>query len=428
LSKQAGIAGWVFALWGAVFSRDRDSDQAYPITPSSTSRQPDQWSDWIGFANGVLEEKRLVFWAGAIGPPEMGMITLSEETQFRNASSEVPHGTILRLMVTPDGRSSEIAQFCERMAALIPQVSITREDGAELEYPWILLPNGVRYQGVPKGNEVLPFIQALTGKIPALPERLRDRLTAAPYPPAELDLFVTPQCTFCPRAVRGLMPLAGANRSIRLTIIDAGFFPELSRRHGIQAVPTLVLDGQFRWAGSFVLEEVITLLTTRDPISMGPASIEMMLKEGAAQRLARMMADRNAVFPALLELLCHSQWPVRLGAMVAVEELSAINPALGLQAIDAIWNRFGRVSDPVKGDILFLCGEVGGSSVALRIKAVLQSGASAEVKEAAEEALEKLESLGQAGCVSPIAMPDRTEWPIDSVQPAPETNKKTPDS
>jgi hypothetical protein len=320
----------------------------------------------------------------------MDMMTANEETQFRNASGGVPHGTILRLVMTPDERSSEMAHFCKRLTTLIPQVSIAHEDGLSLEYPFILLPNGVRYQGVPQGNEVQPFIDAIMGKTPALTDPLRERLNAALFPPAAFDLFIAPQCSFCPLAVRRLAPLAEASKLIRLTVIDSGLFPELARRQGIQAVPTLVLDGQFRWSGSIDLDEIVTCATQRDPAALGPAALEEILKAGAARRLAGMMADRNAVFPALLELLCHAQWPVRLGAMVAVEELSALKPALGLQAIDALWNRFDRVSDQVKGDILFLCGEVGGPSVAPRIKAMLKGGASAEVQEAAEEALEKL--------------------------------------
>jgi glutaredoxin len=327
------------------------------------------------------------------------MMTLSEETLFRNASQEVPHGTTLRLMVSPDGRSSEIELFCERVRALLPQVSIAREDDPGLEFPLMLLPNGVRYQGVPQGNEVAPFIEALAGRIAPLADRFRDRLNAASYPPAALDLYVTAQCPFCPQAVRRLMPLAGANRFTRLTIIDVSLFPEPARRNGIQSVPTLVLDGPFRWTGSIVLEEIVALMVSRDPSSMGPTSLEMMLREGAAKRLARMMADSNAVFPALPELLCHAQWPVRLGAMVTVEELNVMAPDLGRQALEAAWNRFEGVSDPVKGDILFLCGEVGERSVMPRIKAVLQSDASVEVRAAAEEALEKLKGLEMRRCV-----------------------------
>lgn len=317
-------------------------------------------------------------------------MTPSEETQLRNACREVRPGTVLRLTATSDERSAEMAQFCERVAALLPQVSVAREDGSENEHPLIWLPNGVRYQGVPQGSELPPFIQALSGKIPPLGDRLRNRLDAAHYPPAELDLFVAPACTFCPTAVRGLMPLAGADPRIRLTIIDAGLFPEVAKQRGVQAVPTLVLDGQFRWTGAIALEEVIPLVTTRDPASMGPAALERMLKDGAARRLARMMADRNLVFPALIELLCHDQWPVRLGAMVAVEEVSVMAPDLGRQAIAAVWERFAGASDAVKGDFLFLCGEIGEPSLVPRIEAVLQRGASADVAAAAEEALAKL--------------------------------------
>lgn len=320
----------------------------------------------------------------------MAVMKTSEEALFREADHAVPSGTALKLWAAPDERTHALAQFCERLAVWTPRLSIIREDGPGLEFPLMLLPNGVRYQGVPQDSEVPPFIEALTGKTLPLAERLRERLDAAPYPPAALDLFVAAQCTFCPRAVRDLMPLAAAGRSIRLTVIDAGLFPEQAERQGIRSVPTLVLDGQFRWAGSIVLEEVVALMATRDPSSMGPASLEMMLGEGAARRLARMMADKDRVFPALLELLCHEKWPVRLGAMVTVEELSAIAPDLGRQALAEAWNRFEAVSDPVKGDLLFLCGEVGNRSLAPRIRSVLHSGASVEVKAAAEEALAKL--------------------------------------
>jgi len=320
----------------------------------------------------------------------MDVIGSNAEKLFRKAGGEVPAGTTLKLMLNRDERSFDIAHFCDQLQMWIPQLSIVRESAPEIEFPSMLLPNGVRYQGTPQGNEAAPFIDALSGKITPLADPLRERLGATAFPPAVLDLFVAPACTFCPRAIRELMPLAEANRHIRLTIIDAVLFPEQAKRNEIQAVPTLVLDGQFRWTGSIAREEVIALMATRDPSAMGSAALEGMLKEGAAARLARMMAEHNKVFPALLELLCHAEWPVRLGAMVTVEELIALAPEVGRQALDAVWNRFDTVSDQVKADILFLCGEAGTPLLGPRIRAVLKSGAAAEVKAAAEEALEKL--------------------------------------
>jgi hypothetical protein len=184
--------------------------------------------------------------------------------------------------------------------------------------------------------------------------------------------------------------LASASRLIRLRIIDAAMYPELAKQNRIKSVPTLVLDGQFRWTGSIGLEDVVALMVTRDPASLSPVSLEMMLKEGAARRLAEMMAERGAIFPALVDLLCHDQWPVRLGAMVAMEELQALRPELAAQVIEPLWNRFGVVTDPIKGDLLYVFGEIGGPAVVPKINAVLSDTPPEEIKEAAEEALGKI--------------------------------------
>jgi hypothetical protein len=317
-------------------------------------------------------------------------MTANEEKRFRDSGRQVPKKTILRLATTSDGRSSELARFCERLSEWIPQVSVLREDAPGQDYPFMHLPSGLRYMGIPAGNEVDAFVEALSGKAPALPDPLRARIASVRYP-AGLDLYVMPQCTVCPQAVRRLMPLPAANPLIRLTVIDGVLFPELAQRDRIQAVPTAVLDGRFRWSGAIELENVVALLTTRDPASLGPASLAMMLKDGAARRLAEMMAERDALFPAILDLLCDDAWPVRLAAMVAAEELYALRPVLARELIERLWRRFDAVSDTVKGDILYLAGEIGGTTTLGKIMAVLAGGtASADVLEAAAEAMEKL--------------------------------------
>lgn len=316
-------------------------------------------------------------------------MTPNEDTQFRNAGPGVPPGTVLKLLTTADDRGVELARFCERLAALIPNVSIASEEGHGLEHPLMLLPNGIRYQGIPQGNEVQPFIEALTGKSAPLAASLRERLKAVAVP-AALELFVTPHCTHCPVVVRRLLPLAAANRLVSLDIIDGSMYPVLAERNRVQSVPTLLIDGRFRWTGTIELEEVVNLIVTRDPSTLGVASLETMLKEGSARRLAEMMAERGTVFPALVELLCHDQWPVRLGAMVAVEELHAIKPELAQQLTEPLWQKFDGASDQVKGDILHVFGEIGGRTVVAKLTSALTGAVSADVKEAAEEALEKM--------------------------------------
>jgi hypothetical protein len=320
-------------------------------------------------------------------------MTPEDEKRFRALSGTLPNECVLRVRLTPDPRSSELERFCRRLSALVPELKIIREHDAGAGPPAIVLPGGVRYLGVPAGAEAAPFSEALTGRPPTLPPEILGRVAAMSLP-AAMDLYVMAQCAHCPNAVRQLAALTAAAPLIRLNVIDVALFPELSDRDRIQAVPTAVLDGRFRWSGAINLHEVATMLTTRDPADLGPVSLEMMLKEGDARRVAEMMLARNAVFPALMELVCHDQWSVRLGAMVAIEELAAISPALGREAVERLWARFDSEPDPVRGDILFLSGEVGGWDLQPQIRRVMQRTAAAEIREAAAEALEKIAGRG----------------------------------
>ncbi|MBW2172720.1 MAG: hypothetical protein JRF69_12260 [Deltaproteobacteria bacterium] len=165
----------------------------------------------------------------------------------------------------------------------------------------------------------------------------------------------------------------------------------MAKSNRIQSVPTLLLDEQFRWTGSFRLEEVTEVMTNRDPAKLGSPSLERMLTEGNAFGLAEMMLENKEIFPALLDLLTHDKWPVRLGAMVAMEEITNRNPELAAQVIDPLWERFHHVEDQVKGDIIHILGESGKHEIAPRMQMVLDGEYDAEVKEAAREALEKME-------------------------------------
>jgi hypothetical protein len=205
-------------------------------------------------------------------------------------------------------------------------------------------------------------------------------------------LFIAQQCPFCPVTVQLITPLLAISKFIDLTIIDCTLFPETAQSNRIQSVPTLLLDKQFRWTGLFVLEEVVDIMTNRDPSKLGSLSLERMLKEGNAAKLAEMMLEKKEIFPSLFDLLTHHKWPVRLGAMVVMEEITSRNPDLAAQVIDPLWERFQHVEDPVKGDIIHVLGESGNHKIAPWMEMVLDGEYDAEVKEAAREALQKTEN------------------------------------
>jgi HEAT repeat protein len=103
-----------------------------------------------------------------------------------------------------------------------------------------------------------------------------------------------------------------------------------------------------------------------------------------------MMRERGRVFPALFELLSHSEWPVRLGAMVAAEELAALDLGLAQTLTEQVWKRFDTAGDPARGDLLYLIGELGCEEDIRRMGLSVGGDVSADVREAAEEAIEKI--------------------------------------
>jgi hypothetical protein len=103
-----------------------------------------------------------------------------------------------------------------------------------------------------------------------------------------------------------------------------------------------------------------------------------------------MMLASQKIYPAFYALLTHDKWPVRLGAMVVMEKIAAQDPAVAFEAIKPLWDQFHRAPNQVKGDILYLFGEIGDPGTISWLETVLAGGFDREVKEAAQEALEKI--------------------------------------
>ena len=305
--------------------------------------------------------------------------TLTGEVKIGSTAAGHPQGQAFR-------------EFCDHLAQLVPNIKITSEDGSTRQPPEIQIGDGLRYQAIPSGLEMEPFTEALAAldsKSSSISESIKMKLQRNELP-ATLTAFISPHCTFCPQVIRQLIPLSMADAGVQLIIVDGTLFPDLALRHKIRSVPTILLDEQFRWTGSVPLEEIVDAISTRNPALLGASSLESILKDGQAGHLAAMMLDADEIFPAFYDLLVHDKWPVRLGAMVVMEEIAKEATGLAAKAITPLWDRFENSADQIKGDILYLFGEIGEQSVISRLGEVIKGAYDNEVKEAAQEALEKL--------------------------------------
>ncbi len=320
------------------------------------------------------------------------MFTDLEKKQLLQLNYELSQNITIGLVESGHTHIKEFNNFCDELTRLVAKIRVSKEDGSAQQAPQIMIGSGLKYQALPTGLEMRPFIEALTA-LDSGPLQITDSIKSRLQKnslPATLTVFMAPQCTYCPKVISQLIPLSMAEAGVQLIVIDGTLFPEAAQAHQIQSVPTILLDKQFRWTGSVPLDEIIDAISTRNPAMLGATSLESILKDGQAGHLAAMMLDAQQIFPAIYDLLIHDKWPIRLGAMVVMEEIAAQTPGIAAEAIEPLWSRYEAVSDQIKGDILYLFGEIGDHRVIPRLEKIMAGESDAEVKEAAKEALDKL--------------------------------------
>ena len=320
------------------------------------------------------------------------MFTALEENQIKKFNHHLSRNITIERVASRHTSNQLFREFCDNLARLIPKIEISKVQSAAQDPPRILIGGGLRYQAIPTGHELQPFLEALdaldSGSL-KIAEPIEILLKKNKLP-ASLTVFIAPQCTFCPQMVRRLIALPLTDEKFQLTIIDGTLFPEMAKIHDIRSVPTILLDDQLRWTGSVSLEELIDTINTRDPVSLRPASLEKIIKEGGADRLAAMMMETEKLFPAFFDVLTHEKWPIRLGAMVVIEEIAGKNSDLAAEALSPLWNRFHKASIQIQGDILHVFGEIGDPRSVPWLETVLSGNFDLEVKAAAKEAAEKI--------------------------------------
>ncbi len=319
------------------------------------------------------------------------MISEEEKKKIAYWSQTLKNDIRIHLILTEDERSQTFKDFCDDLTGIVPRIKIKQEKDDESKPPVIRFGN-VGYQAIPTGNELEPFLSALTdgdGRSQNVSLSVHKKLHQIRIP-ALLKIYIMPHCSFCPATVMQLLSLAEASESVKLTIIDGEFFPEKAVSDKIRSAPTVLLDDQFYWTGSIQIEEIVDMILNRDPSRLGASSLKAMFKEGGAVKVAKMMLDSGKIFPAFTELLVHKKWPIRLAAMVAFETIAEENHTIVLQTIPYLWDRFSTSEDTIKGDILYLLGKSGDKGVVEKLDTVLKGQYPKDVVEAAEEALEAL--------------------------------------
>lgn len=127
-----------------------------------------------------------------------------------------------------------------------PGIVIAAKDNAEVRNL------GVQFSGIPSGHEFSTLINDIiivSRRDSGLSEQTREYLRTLEKP-VHLQVFVTPTCPYCPRAVLLAHQMAMENPAmIRAEGVEATEFPDLANRFNVRGVPQTVINAG---AGSVV--------------------------------------------------------------------------------------------------------------------------------------------------------------------------------
>lgn len=155
---------------------------------------------------------------------------------------------------------ADTVAIVEKVAALSPLLSVERHDldrpgvssGVEHAPAIVVLREtggaftdlGIRLVGAPLEHELTALADAILiagGADPGLGADSLRRLAALTHP-VHIQVFSTPTCVYCPRAVALAHRLAAASPLVSATAYSVIEFPDLIRRYKVTGVPKIVVD------------------------------------------------------------------------------------------------------------------------------------------------------------------------------------------
>ncbi|RLD13317.1 MAG: glutaredoxin [Caldiserica bacterium] len=117
----------------------------------------------------------------------------------------------------------------------------------------------IRFVGIPAGYEFATLLEDLIdasrGKVD-LKERNKRKVEAVKEP-LHIQVFVTPTCPYCPRAVRIAHKMAFLNENIMADMVEASEFPNLSEKYGVYAVPKIIVNDKVEFEGALPEDQFI---------------------------------------------------------------------------------------------------------------------------------------------------------------------------
>lgn len=191
----------------------------------------------------VIEEPvRLLLFTQTIGAPETALIAKQVLDEIVSLCDHVTLEEVNFVLEQDRARQYGIEQ--------IPAIVLLKGD----------LDTRIRFLGAPAGYEFMSLIEAVilagtndSGLAPESRALVAEHVTE----PMDIQVFVTPTCPHCPRAVTLAHRLAVESPFIRASCVEATEFMELSRKFRVTGVPKTVVNESIEILGALPEDQFV---------------------------------------------------------------------------------------------------------------------------------------------------------------------------
>ncbi|MCK4717355.1 MAG: thioredoxin family protein [Thermoplasmata archaeon] len=185
------------------------------------------------------------------GDVSLLVFTKSHECKFCNETKQI---------------CNELAELSEHIVAEIYDIEkdgdVAKEYGVDKSPAIVLIGNedyGVKFYGVPAGYEFTSLVEGIVDVArgsTSLSLETKEALESLDKD-IHLQVFITPTCPHCPRAVRMAHMLAVESPRIRADMVEASEFMALAVEHEVMGVPKIVINDETSFEGALPEEHFV---------------------------------------------------------------------------------------------------------------------------------------------------------------------------
>jgi glutaredoxin-like protein len=205
----------------------------------------------------------------------MGLLQEKDKEYLKNEFSKLKNDVKLVLFTQEEDCTycNDEKMLIDELGSLSDKIKVehydyaTQNDKKEQykidKYPALIIEGvrdyGIRYYGIPAGYEfasVIEDIMDVSEGSSHLTEESKKKLQAI-NKPIRIQVFVTPSCPYCPKAVRTAHKIAIENDFVTADMVEATEFPEVSNKYGVQSVPKTVINDGVEFVGALPEDQFI---------------------------------------------------------------------------------------------------------------------------------------------------------------------------